>query len=65
MTHTQGKRWSTETDAERTQILELADHNFKVTILTMLHVVRDYVCITNEKVRNLSREINSIYLKKA
>lgn len=52
-----------QTDAEMTQLLELADHNSKVAVPTMLHEVRDYMFVTNEKIRNLSREINSIFKK--
>lgn len=44
-------------------MLELADHNFKVAVITMLHEVRDYMFITNEMIENLSREINSIKKK--
>lgn len=60
VTHSQEKRQSRETDPEMTQMLELADHNFKVAVITMLHEVRDYLFITNEMTENFSREINSI-----
>lgn len=36
-------------------MLELADHNFKVAVITMLHEVRDYMFVTNEKIGNLSK----------
>lgn len=60
VTYSQEKRQSRETDPEVTQMLELADHNFKVAVITMLHEVRDCMFITNEMIENLSREINSI-----
>lgn len=63
VTHSQGKKQSREIDLEMIQMLELADHNFKVAVMTMLHEVRDYMFITNEMTENLSRELNSIKKK--
>ena len=37
-------------------MLELADHNFKVAVITMLHEVRDYMFVTNEKIDRKSQQ---------
>lgn len=53
--HSQGKRQSTETNPEMTQMLALADKDFEASIITMFNDVKKNMLIMNEKISHLSK----------
>lgn len=56
VTRLQEKRQPTETNPKITQVMELADKDFKVVIITMLNKVKENMLVVNEKKQNLKKE---------
>lgn len=57
MIYFQEKRQSTEIDTKITQILNLADKNFKAAVITTLSNVKENILNMNIKTGNITREI--------
>lgn len=49
--------------SKKTQILEVSDADFKTAVITMLKDIKKNMLTTYEKIRNLSREIETIKSK--
>lgn len=60
MTHTQEKNQPIETDPKMTEVMELADKDFKISIINRIRIFKD----VKENMSLMRRDMKDIYFKK-